>query len=189
MQLNLITLSTVKTQLGITDSTYDANITALIPIVSGDVRRILNNNFDRCISATITNGAATLTFGTDNFYTYEYFRPPLVMGQVVYSPGIPADTYLYSYDPDTGIYTMSAAATADGDYVYPTLTVAQWPTVSKMIWYRYTTQTTANASAQNYASISYGPVSKTFADSEINKKYNYPQVLIDDLGVKYAVTG
>ena len=181
MQLNLITLATVKLHLGLTSSTYDGQINAMIPIVSGDVRRILNNNFDRYVQATITDDATTLTFGVDNFYSYEYFRPPLPMGQVVYSPSIPADTYLSSYDPDTGIYTMSAAATADGDYVYPTLNVSQWPAVSKMIWYRISTQTTTDAGTRAVASESFGPVSKTYADSEINRKWNYPQLLIDSL--------
>ncbi len=53
MQLNLITLATVKTQLGIGDGTYDAEITAMIPIVSNDVRRILNTNYNDYISALL----------------------------------------------------------------------------------------------------------------------------------------
>ena len=101
MKLNLITLATVKTQLGLADTTYDAAITAMIPIVSNDVRRILNCNYDYHVVATITSGSAEVTM-----------KSGFVVGQVVSSSSIPDDTYLTNYDYETGVYTMSADATA-----------------------------------------------------------------------------
>lgn len=175
----------VKGQLGISASTYDTGIDTFIPIVSSDVRRILNNSFDKYILATFTSGSTEINFGLINQIFYEegdYFPPRFQLGQVIQGTGIPDDTYLSSIDPVSAIYTMSAAATADGDYVVPTINVYQWPVISKMIWYRYIKQNTTDVSAEKLSSISYGPVSKSFADSEINKKWNYPQILIDDLG-------
>ncbi|MCP4726580.1 MAG: hypothetical protein GY863_16160 [bacterium] len=183
MKLDLITLATVKTQLGIADGTYDSEITAMIPIVSSDVRRILGTNYDQEYGCYITINEATLNLGTYNV------EPLLPMGQVIYNPNIPDDTYLESYDPDTGKYTMSSTATDTDYYIYPTVLVTQWPAISKMIWYRIDKQSTSSVSDETLKSYSVGPISKTYADSEINKQYNYPEVLIKDLGVPFTLVG
>jgi len=182
MQLNLITLATVKEQLGIltATTTYDADITLLIPIVSNDVRRILNCNFDKYLGATVTSGSTSVYIRGINI---------LQMGQVVYSPALPDDTYISSYDPTTDVYTLSTSATAAGLYVYPTITTGMWPAISKMIYYKLTKQTTGSASEELYKSVSYGNVSKTFSDSEVNKKYDYPSRFINELGTPFSVVG
>lgn len=177
MKLNLITLATIKSQLGISANTYDTEINAMLPIVSSDVRRILNYSFDEYLPATITSGSTNLTVS--------YSCGLLAVGQVVYHPDIPDDTYITSYDPLTGIYTLSANATDDGTYIYPTLTIGQWSAVSKMAWYKIQGQSTTDAMKQKLSSFSIGSVSKTYATSEINSKFNYPQVLIDDLGSRF----
>ena len=193
MQINLLSLSTVKTQLGLTDFTYDADITAMLPIVSNDVRRILNFQYSQSYIAAIENGSDQIDFAVlQNAYFNPFYRLtdlPFELGQVIYHPNIPADTYLSAYNRDTGVYTMSAAATGDGDYANPTIQISQWPVISKMIWYKISKQDTTDATAQKFKSIAYGNVSKTFADSEINSKYSYPQALIDDLGTPYVRAG
>lgn len=173
MTLNLITLATVKAQLGITSSTYDAALTALLPVVSDDVRRILNDRFDRYITATITAGSPLMSWAS---------WCPLKLGTVVYSPGLPADTYVQSYDPTTGVHTLSANATASATYIYPTVSISQWPAIAKMVWYRYTTQNTSSVDVKGVQSESFGPVSVTYTDKEINKQYNYPYTILADLG-------
>ncbi len=189
MILNLITLATVKAQLGLTDGTYDSEITAMIPIVSSDVRRILNFDYDQYVSATFDETADTINFGIPVSYYATPLPdsiPPYTLGQVVYHPNIPQDTYLESYDPATNIYTLSDTPTDSGSYVYPSVQLSNFPTISKMIWYRITQLDTASASDETLKSYSIGPISKTYADSEINKQYNYPNVLIQDLGLPYA---
>ena len=192
MIINLITLATVKTQLGISGSDDDAAITAMIPLVSSDIRRILNCDFDRYVLAVFDSSAATIDFGVvrqqrQNIYESKPISYPL--GQVVYHPNIDEDTYLKSFDPSTGLYTLSATPTDSGDYVYPTVLVSQWPTISKMIWYRISALNKTSATSENLKSLSYGPVSKTYADSEINTQWNYPQKLIDDLGTPFVKVG
>lgn len=178
MKLNLITLETVKQQLGISVTTYDDQINAMIPIVSADVRRILNTNYSDYESVTITSGSAEFITNT------EY-----IMGQVLSGTGIPDDTYILSYDINTATYTMSANATAAGTLIYPTVLIAQWPTISKMIFYKIDKQDISSATDQQLKSVAYGPVKKEFSDSEINKKYDYPQIYIDDLGTPFARVG
>lgn len=192
MNLNLITRATVKTQLGITTSDYDSKIDAMIPVVSADVRRITGNEFNRYCLAVFSSSADTIDFGLVSLMREldpRAMEPMLNLGTVLTHDHLPADTYLESYNPVTNLFTLSATPTGTGDYVYPTVNISQWPAISKMIFYRITKQTTASASEVNYQSISYGPVSKSFAQSEINKKWNYPQILIDDLGPLYAEVG
>ena len=184
MTLNLITLATVKTQLGITSSTYDAALTALIPVVSADVRRILNDRFDVYVPATLTAGSNTLTWALDgpNGSWSSGSRNMLMLGRVVDSPALPADTYIQAYDPTTGVHTLSASATSSATYLYPTVSISQWPAIAKMIWYRYTTQNTSSVDVKGVQSESFGPVSVSYTEKEINKQYNYPYVILADLG-------
>lgn len=188
MKLNLITLSTVKTMLGLSVTTYDSALTAMIPVVSSDVRRILNNNFDRLIEASFNSSAATAIFFIDGAASY-YDNIIFAAGQVVYSPYIADDTYITGFDPDTNKYSLSSTPTATGDYVYPTVTIAQWPAISKMIWYRVSKKNTTDIETERLSSYTIGPVSKTYSQSEINKQWDYPQALIDDLGVPFCKVG
>jgi hypothetical protein len=178
MKVNLITLATVKTQLGIGDTTYDTAITAMIPIVSSDVRRILNTEYNKYVTVPITEASADFISGHE-----------FSMGQVLSGTGITDDTYIVSYNAATLTYTMSAVATADATFFYPTVLIAQWPAISKMIFYKISKQSTTSATDQQLESVRYGNVAKTFSESEINKKYDYPQILIDDLGTPFARTG
>ena len=190
MTLNLIGLATVKEQLGISDPTHDASLTAMIPIVSADVRRILQNNFDYYTPAEYAAGSDELDIFKAAPVAYKKilggYVSPLKMGLVVTGSGIPVDTYITAEDPETGVYTMSNNATEAGIYVYTTITIAQWPTISKMIWYKVSKQTTASASEETVQSKSFGPLSVNFGSGQINKRWNYPQALIDDLGFPYA---
>jgi len=189
MILNLITLANVKIHLGIAsgNTLYDTQITAMIPVVSSDVRRILNCNFDNYVMAQYNTASKNILFG-DNYITGEYV-PLFDLGQVIYSPGIPENTYLESFNPLTGYYTLSATPTAVGTYAYPTIRLSQFPTISKMIWYRIQGMSTDDASKKGIQSESYGPVSITYSQKEINSQYNYPQILIDDLGTPFAKVG
>ena len=177
MTLNLISLATVKTELGISDTDSDAAITAMIPKVSSDVRRILNDNFDSYIDCVFATTADTIT---------PVYSKLLDMGQVVYHPNLPADTYVTGVDPDTGVYTISATPTDDGLYVNLTVTIAQWSAIAKMIWFRIQGLNITDYDNKTVASETYGKISKTYADSEINKKWNYPQELINGLGIPKA---
>lgn len=184
MGINLITLATVKTYLGLSDTTYDTAITAQLPVVSNDVRRILNTNFDKTYLASFDETGESIDFGI--LTSDEYQRQGVFMlGQIVTHPNIPDETYLSDYNPLTGIYTLSATPTDSGTYITPTLQISQLLTVSRMIWYRISNFTTGSASKRELSSERIGPLSKTYAESEINSKYNYPQRLINDLGARF----
>ena len=96
---------------------------------------------------------------------------------------------LQSFDPTTGNYTLSDTPTASGTFIYPTVTISMFPTISKMIWYRVSKMSMDDASVKSVQSESYGPVSITYSEKEINAQYNYPQILIDDLGIAFAKVG
>jgi hypothetical protein len=187
MIINLITLATVKTFLGITDTDSDASITAMIPIVSSDIRRILNANYDNYIVGSFDEDSTTLYV---NYEIGKYGQAipfnPIPVGTVVYHENLPADTYISAFTPTTGNYTLSATPDDAGTYVYPHLTISQWPTVSKMIQYKINGLNTT-ACDDEVKSKSMGGVSITYKD--INSKYDYPQKYITDLGVPFARVG
>ena len=58
-----------------------------------------------------------------------------------------------------------------------------------MIFYKIGKAVTGSATSQKLKSISYGNVSKSFAESEINKKFDYPQIYINELGTSFQKVG
>jgi len=178
MNINLITLAAVKTHLGLTSTTYDAQITAYLPIVSSDVRRILNEDFRRLLGATYSGGSTILFIGGD-----------VATGQIVTGDGLGDMNYISAYDPWNGTYTLSAAPTASGSWLTPSIMLAQVPTIAKMVWYKISSANVESAGAEKLSSVSYGPVSKVYAPSEINNEFGYPYSLVSDLGYVNARVG
>jgi len=176
--INLITLETVKDNLGLSSNEYDTKITNMIPIVSNDVRRILNCQYDTVIPAEIDNGSSIMRVG------YE-----IDLGCVLHHPDLPDDTYTVSYDWENAEYTLSDVASADIDYINPTISIGQQAAISKMIYYKISKKTTSDVNRKNIQAESIGTVSYTYAPNEINSQWNYPQALIDDLGVPFAEVG
>ena len=191
MTLNLMSLATVKVYLGLAVTTYDASITAMLPIVSADVRRILNHQFDTYYSAVFDENADTMTLSEYNYGTVKDYgsyavKPVIPLGTVVQHTYLPADTYITDFIYATGVYTLSGTPTDAGGYIYKTVNISQWPTISKMIMYRIN-QLSTTVTDDNIKSKSLGVTSVTYRD--INPQYNYPQKLIDDLGTPYARVG
>ena len=190
MTLNLLSLATVKAELGIDNTDSDTAIEAMIPRVSADVRRILNFNYDVYVPAVFDETSTSIDMGeTGNFPWLQVPTSILPMGQVLYSPNLKDDTYIIGFNPSTLLYTLSSLPDDSGEYVYPTVNIAMWSAISKMIWYRIQGLTSDDVADKAIASESYGPVSLTYTESEINKQWNYPQVLIDDLGIPYSEVG
>jgi hypothetical protein len=189
--INLISLANVKAQLGITNSTNDSAISAMIPLVSSDIRRILGTNFDEYASCQVTVGSATISisegFNTQGFLS-RFGNVPI--GTVIQCAGFPADTYISDYDNESGTYTASNACTALATSLTPTINIGMWNTIAKMIWYKISKQTTVGIDKERgISSESYGPISVSYSDKEINNKWMYPSSLISDLGSPYASVG
>jgi hypothetical protein len=193
VKLNLISLATVKTQLGLTVTTYDATLTALIPIVSADVRRILNTEYNKYYACSFSSSSTLIDLSLYTYRKYEQYsgiaETQINIGTVLYNANLPDDTYVSEFDPLTGLFTLSATPTGVGSYVYPSISIAQWPVISKMIWYKYSKMNTKSASARGVSSESLGDLSITYSPSEINAQWDYPSVLLDDLGKPNARIG
>lgn len=159
--LDLMSLEKVKDILGIVDGSGDARLETFIPIVSADVREILNDPMDSTYKGTIDGNILRTSVG-------------LALGQVVASEGLPPDTYIAA--KDNGEYTLSAEGV--GDRITPTINIRQWQAIARMVFYRSSLPAKASDKVQ---SKSMGPVSVSFS-LNINKRWNYPQELIDDLG-------
>ncbi len=182
MKIELISLAMVKILLGITGSTYDDNINIMIPLVSADVREILNDQYNVKQAGVITSGSTELSFTTlPVFYPNTVYTIPLYkMGQVLYHPNLPDDTYITEFDEENSVYTLNQAATGDGDYFYPTINIRQWMAIAKMIFYRTGKMSTTIKEGKELTRR-MGPVTITFQPT-MSKLWNYPKELIDDLG-------
>ena len=173
----MVSVSKIKELLGITTNTYDTQITALLPIVKADVKRILNHNFHERIWATIVEGES------DFVYAQRPLDNPIEFGRVIEGIGIPDDTYIIDYDADADVAYCNNSFTADTDRIYTSISIAQWQAISKMIWFRI--QGTSTKVKENLSAKSIGDVSVTFDTTRMNKLYGYPQSIIDDLGTPF----
>lgn len=205
MTINLISLETVKTQLGITDNSYDTQITNLIPMISCDIRRILNRNYDRYFFCSYANNSNEFipTYYQNTYRTNNHFGglpldrygstrdlvinfPEIKIGDVLQGKGLSVDTYITGYNPETSAYLLSNNTSESGTRLFPTINISMWRTISQMIWYRITSNAQTLATDRQVKSKRVGPTSITYADSDINTQYNYPQKLINDLGIPFA---
>ena len=177
----MISLSKVKEMLGLNVETYDTQITALLPIVKADVKRILNHNFHERIWATIVDGES------DFVYAQRPLDNPIEFGRVIEGLGIPEDTYITDYDSDEDVAYCNNSFNDSTDRIYTSISIAQWQAIAKMVWFRI--QGTSTKVKENLSAKSIGDVSVTFDTTRMNKLYGYPQSIIDDLGTPYQRVG
>lgn len=193
MNINLMSADKVKAMLGISDATYDAQIAVFLPIVSADVRRILNTELNDYFTASYSSADATIDISdgstTRKYGTQSMKLTPVKIGDVVEGDNIEADTYVIGYNYTTYKHTLSDAPGGTGSYIERTINIRQWPTIAKMVFYKITKNTTGSATEKNVSSKSIGSVSVSYGEGEINKQWDYPQVLIDDLGTPFANIG
>ena len=167
----MITRERVKELLGITTDTYDTHIDIMIPIVEDDVRRIMNYNYLDVYNVSVSAGDTT-------FKSSAY----IPIGKVIEG----GDNYVKSVVEDSGCYTatVNEAFEADADKVVLSVSIAQLPTIARMIFYRVGKINT-KMNEDKVTSKSMGVLSVTYGDT-MNRTYGYPQKLIDDLGIPYV---
>lgn len=165
--LNLMSLEKVKTLLGITGTDYDAMLSEFLPIVSADVRRILNDPMDGYCKGRIE-------LYSDELVTDEHLN----LGRVITSTELPADTYVK--ETISKGYRLSAKAIGDALSFTPTILIAQWQAIARMVFYRAGNAKPIQAS-EKVQSKSMGPVSISYS-LNIDSQWNYPKELLDDLG-------
>ena len=165
----MISLATVKTALGLTDSTYDAKITATIPQAEAKYREIAGYDFNAYMSVTYASGSTTITMGS-NIYKLSY-------GDIVTGTGIPAETYITAVDKRNNRVTISEQTTDASDHMYVTTNIAYIPTIARMVWFMIGEQSTTIE--KDVASKSVGPLSITYGKGEYNSVYGLPQKIVD----------
>ena len=184
----MISLATVKVFLGLTDGTYDAEITAMIPIAEAKYREIAGSDFNNYFPASYYSSETTIQLGAGfNFDTPNMDSPVYVMrfGDIVTGNGIPDETYITAIDKLNGQITLSDTTTDTGAAVYVTTNISYRPVISELIWYLIGRQDTTAIDEKGVDSKSYGPVSLKYAKGETNTYYGVPQKIVDAIP-KYA---
>ena len=193
----MITLAQVKTYLGITANTYDALITAMIPIAEAKYREIAGYNFNWMIYATFADGATTMEIGGvdyainygDAFINSQPGRDSAIWqlnyGDLIEGAGVPAGTYITAIDTIENEVTVSAAFTADGDRIRITTNISYYPVISSLIWFMVGQQSTTAQDKSNISSQTLGSMSITYDNSNISKRYGVPEKIVSAIP-KYA---
>lgn len=185
----MISLTTVKTYLGLSDTTYDAKITAIIPAAEAKYREIAGYDFNAYMQASYDSGASYITLdgifsfdGLPNMNSDTYL---VNYGDIIIGTGIADETYVTSIDKRYGKINISAATTSAGTEIYISTNISYRPIISGMIWYMIGQQSTTAQNEKQVKSKSVSPLSVTYADGEINSVYGIPQKFVNAIP-KYA---
>lgn len=180
--MQIITRDQVKTQLGITDSSYDAEIDAKLPIIDAKVKLICRNNFELRFAADMTDTEITLSAyslydrmdldgsGIMNPNIVKDISKSLEVGMEIEGTNIPTGAYikniyksgtvdLNNTVQDLVYIEISDAVTATASGVIATggFNIAHHPTVAKGVWYLIgTTSTTIDKG--DWISRNVGPL-------------------------------
>ena len=190
----MITLETVKTLLGIVTTDDDAQNNLLIPIVSKDVRRILNNSFNEKVYCTFKAGinqvtglnpagSHTRTYGTREVK----LNNPIEIGRILAHPNLPEETYITAWDYETGIAEISEEPISDGENVITSITYGMLIPIAKMVGYKLGGFTKAPCAGE-ISSKTIGPVSVSYVQ-HIDKRWGYPMDILRDLGTPIQRVG
>lgn len=198
--MNVITLEQVKAQLGITGPTYDAQITAKLPIIDAKVKAICKNNFNLRFAADLTSGETECTAyplyktrdnypsGINNYAITRDISKSLEVGMQVEGDNIPSGAYIESFYKsgstdilgtvyDMVYLTLSEAATDDGEGVYITggISIAYLDVIAKGVQWMIN-KTSQSIDDSNWSSRSVGPLSvtKSSANEKIDGKSGMP---------------
>ena len=190
----MITLETVKTLLGIVTTDDDAPINLLIPMVSNDVRRILNNSFNEKVYCTFKAGIKQVTglnpIGShpSTYGTREVkLNNPLEIGRMLAHPNLPEETYITAWDYETGIAEISEDPISDGEYVITSITYGMLIPIAKMCGFKMGGMTTKVCDGE-LASKSMGTVSVSYVQHS-DQRWGYPLDILRDLGTPIQRVG
>jgi len=192
--MQVITLAKTKEYLGLGDTTYDAQITALLPVIDAKVKEICKNNFNLQVSATVTNTETAVAL-IDNYYGMS--RPDIIQlskdlptGTLLEGTGIPADAYISeiyyngitSGDYEPPAFTLSEAADDDSSIIYAGINIAYQSVIAKGLWWLIG-QTSTTICAHDWISKSEGgmSVSRSEADNKIDGKSGMPAGFVKSL--------
>lgn len=175
--MQVITLSQIKTYLGIADTTQDAALTAVLPALDAKVKEITRRPWNRQASANIY-GTEYMEVTSDDVDDY------MAAGTEVEGDGIPADTYveeLYTHNVTVGgkTYTAPVVKLSNTATAYGTKDVtfgfnrAYQPVVAKLAWWMVGERSTT-INELGVASKSMGPVSVTYSSGDLDGRFGVP---------------
>ena len=201
----IITLAQVKTFLGISNTTYDAQITAMIPYVEAKVKQITRNNWNELIfgNTTVDNPyilvypAYNVDLGYQPYQFDERIKDvldSLIPGQQVTGTGVASGAYI------TDIYAngipgsltfepaiqMSDNCTATGTTVeiYLGFPIGYLDIVAKGVWFMIGGLTTI-LPKNSLSGRSMGPLSVQYsaADNRLDGKSGMPMWFVKGLPI------
>ena len=190
--MRVIDLATTKTLLGITDTSYDTEITAAIPYIDAAVKQITRNRYNYRVIGATESGSTRMSLSPGGL-DYNDLEEYIETGMLISGTGIPANAYIAEvfYNYPTREYVteiieidLSANATETGSdvSVYLGINIAYQPIIAKAVWW-WTLQTNTAIKNDVWQSRRMGPVSvsKQDMDAKVDGSYGVPIWLVKAL--------
>ena len=190
MSYNLpLTLEIVKSELGITEDTYDAKITERIPYAESKFREIANYQFNYVFCPVYESGSNIIKVYQGANSQIELIN----YGDIILSPNHADGTYVTQnfkipqYDEDGSYYELKVSTNAtDNSDTYGTEAVlcynqSHYAVLSQIVWYMIGEQDTSKVGEKGVKSKTYGPVSVTYGDGDVNQTYGLPNKIVNQI--------
>lgn len=193
--MKVITLDTVKTLLGISESTYDTALSSAIVYIDMIVKQITNNRYNYKVLGDTEAGSKYVYVYSDTGLLkfsssyYDDLEEYLEIGAKISGTGIPAGAYidelyynsptieLAGTDRDVPVIELNEAATATntGKQIFIGINKAYEPIIAKAAWWR-TLQVSTDIRSDAWKSKRMGPVNvtKTEMDAKLDGRYGVP---------------
>ena len=199
--MQVITLAQVKTYLGITGSTQDAAITAMLPVIDAKVKVITGKDWNyQFIGQTESGNDLMVIYNIDQCGGKRPADIALIAelsaGTQLEGTGIASGAYIKDvyYHGNNGIdstgtntapfvrLSSPATLTQASQYVYAGINVAYLPIIAKGVQYLLD-QTSTTITDSAWSSRSVGPlsVSRAQADAALEARYGMPAWFIKGL--------
>lgn len=203
--MRVITVDQLKAQLGITDASQDAALSAVLPELDARVKAITRRRWSDRVAVDTTLGETVATLkpldtatvqlprndsrNIGNLHSLDRFSEFVAPGQQITADGIADGTHIVDvYDEDYEVLDrvyeeyvrveLSAAATATGSAVATLgISIAYHPVIARLAWWMVGQRSTTAQLDAGVASRSMGPVSVSYsgAAAELDGKHGVPR--------------
>lgn len=188
-----LTLTIVKNELGITDGTYDSEITERLPFAEAKFRQVAGSQFRQVLCVFYDSGSPLMKVyqGPDSQINYINY------GDIIISEDFPSGTYVIenyrqpsyneSIDENGIVYELrlSGNATVDsstaGSDAILSYNISHYAVLSQIVWYMIQEMSIAKVGESSIQSKRIGPVSINYGSGDINQRFGLPNKIVQQI--------
>ena len=188
-----LTLAVVKNELGITDGTYDSEITERLPYAEAKFKLVANNQFRTNLCLIYDNASDVIKVYQGPNSQIDYIK----FGDIIQSEDFPDGTYVIEnfrvpnvvpeYDEAGIVYELkvsqnsTAESSGYGSDAILGYNISHYAVMSQIVWFMISEQSTGKVGEKGVNSKRVGPLSVSYSQGDINQRYGLPNKIVQQV--------